>query len=99
MTTESLSEQHRVLGQAVTELIVKHAARLDSAPVVPKATPAELMLLFSEPLPNGPASVEDILAGFARNVAPHAMQIPSPRYFGQFNPAPLPIGVWADALC
>jgi aromatic-L-amino-acid decarboxylase len=26
------------------------------------------------------------------------MQVPSPRYFGQFNPTPLPIGVWADAL-
>ena len=28
----------------------------------------------------------------------HAMQVPSPRYYGQFNPTPLPIGVWADAL-
>src|SRR5918912_3614697 len=26
------------------------------------------------------------------------MQIPSPRYYGLFNPTPLPIGVWADAL-
>jgi aromatic-L-amino-acid decarboxylase len=26
------------------------------------------------------------------------MMVPSPRYFGQFNPTPLPIGVWADAL-
>jgi hypothetical protein len=26
------------------------------------------------------------------------MGVPSPRYFGQFNPTPLPIGVWADAL-
>jgi aromatic-L-amino-acid decarboxylase len=31
-------------------------------------------------------------------VITHAMQVPSPRYFGQFNPTPLPIGVWADAL-
>jgi Pyridoxal-dependent decarboxylase conserved domain len=31
-------------------------------------------------------------------VLAHAMQVPSPRYFGQFNPTPLPIGVWADAL-
>src|SRR5262249_17969430 len=36
---------------------------------------------------------------FARDVAPHAMQVPSPHYFGQFNPTPLAIGVWADALC
>jgi aromatic-L-amino-acid decarboxylase len=26
------------------------------------------------------------------------MGVPSPRYFGQFNPTPLPIGVWADTL-
>jgi len=43
-------------------------------------------------------SVEEILDQFARDVAPHAMQVPSPRYFGQFNPTPLAIGVWADAL-
>jgi glutamate/tyrosine decarboxylase-like PLP-dependent enzyme len=42
---------------------------------------------------------EEILERFARDVAPHAMQIPSPRYFGQFNPTALAIGVWADALC
>src|SRR6185295_668377 len=33
-----------------------------------------------------------------RDVLAHAMQVPSPRYYGQFNPTPLPIGVWADAL-
>ncbi len=42
---------------------------------------------------------EEILTQFERDVAPHAMQVPSPRYFGQFNPTPLAIGVWADALC
>ncbi len=41
----------------------------------------------------------EILTQFERDVAPHAMQVPSPRYFGQFNPTPLAIGVWADALC
>jgi aromatic-L-amino-acid decarboxylase len=26
------------------------------------------------------------------------MGVPSPKFFGQFNPTPLPIGVWADVL-
>jgi aromatic-L-amino-acid decarboxylase len=26
------------------------------------------------------------------------MNVPSPRYYGLFNPTPLPVGVWADAL-
>src|SRR5437870_10404089 len=99
MTSESLREQHESLGRAVTKLISEQAAKLDSAPVTSPATPAELRTLFDEPLPINRMPAEDILAQFARDVAPHAMQVPSPRYFGQFNPTPLAIGVWADALC
>src|SRR5712671_2802613 len=99
MTSETLSEEHQRLGRAVTNLISEHAARLDSAPVTSRATPADLKLLFDEPLPRAGTSAEEIFAQFVRNVEPHAMQVPSPRYFGQFNPTPLAIGVWADALC
>ena len=88
-----------MLGRAVTELISEHAAALESAPVTSPATPAHLERLFDEPMPLDGMSAEEILAQFSRDVAPHAMQIPSPRYFGQFNPTPLAIGVWADALC
>ncbi len=99
MNSESLSKQHASLGQAVTKLISEHAARLESAPVTSAATPADLKRLFEEPVPVDGISAAEILTGFERDVAPHAMQIPSPRYFGQFNPTPLAIGVWADALC
>src|SRR5437870_10477641 len=99
MTTETLSEQHEKLGRAVTRLIAEHAAKLDSAPVTSRATPDDLKKLFDEPLPHVGKSAEEILDQFARDVAPHAMQVPSPHYFGQFNPTPLAIGVWADALC
>jgi len=99
MTTESLRDQHDKLGRAVTALICEHAAALESAPVTSPATPADLKRLFDEPLPLAGMPAEEILEQFARDVAPHAMQIPSPHYFGQFNPTPLAIGVWADALC
>lgn len=99
MNPESLRMQHELLGKAVTRLISEHAGRLDSAPVTSPATPADLERLFAEPLPLDGIPAEEILAQFERDVAPHAMQIPSPRYFGQFNPTPLAIGVWADALC
>src|SRR6266849_4675329 len=99
MNSESLKKQHEFLGQAVTKLISELAGRLDSAPVTSTATPAALERIFAEPLPVEGMSAEEILARFERDVAPHAMQIPSPRYFGQFNPTPLAIGVWADALC
>ena len=91
-------EQHRLLGDAVTRIVTDHAAALATRRVTPEATPADLEKLFDEPLPEKGISIEEILARFRDDVAPNAMSVPSPRYFGQFNPTPLPIGVWADAL-
>jgi glutamate/tyrosine decarboxylase-like PLP-dependent enzyme len=99
MNSESLSAQHKKLGAAVTDLISEHAASLESARLISSATPDDLKRLFDEPLPLDGMPAEQILDQFARDVAPHAMQVPSPNYFGQFNPTPLAIGVWADALC
>jgi aromatic-L-amino-acid decarboxylase len=96
---DDISQQHEMLGQAVTKIIVDLARTLDERPVTSPATPADLEKLFDEPLPVTGISAEEILERFVRDVAPHAMQVPSPRYYGQFNPTPLPIGVWADALC
>ena len=97
--TESLSQQHQHLGNAVTSIIADYARQLDSLPLASKASPADLEKLFAEPLPLAGASVDEVLDRFTKDIAPHAMQISSPRYYGQFNPAPLPIGVWADTLC
>jgi aromatic-L-amino-acid decarboxylase len=99
MSNESLRDQHEKFGRAVTKLISEHAGRLDTAPVTSRATPDDLKLLLAEPLPQPGMTAEEIFDQFARDVAPHAMQVPSPHYFGQFNPTPLAIGVWADALC
>src|ERR1041385_1512047 len=91
-------EQHRFLGNAVAQIIAEHVAGLAARRVTPTATPAELEKLFDEPLPEKGIALEDILARFCEDIASNAMGVPSPRYFGQFNPTPLPIGVWADAL-
>ena len=99
MNTESLRKQHELLGPAVTKLITEFVSRLESAPVISQATPADLEKLFDEPLPVEGMSAEEILGRFETDVVPHVMQIPSPHYFGQFNPTPLAIGVWADTLC
>ena len=91
-------EQHRSLGKAVAEIIGEQVAGLAHRRVTPEATPADLEKLFDEPLPEKGIEIEEILARFRDDIAPNAMGVPSPRYFGQFNPTPLPIGVWADAL-
>src|SRR5436190_813185 len=96
---EDLVDQHSRLGKAVTEIIASYVATLDSRPVTSPATPADLKRLFEEPVPEEGITIEQVLARFQNDIAPHAMQVSSPRYYGQFNPTPLAIGVWADALC
>lgn len=91
-------EQHKLLGKAVPEIINAYAAALDTRRVTPAATPADVEKLFDEPLPEQGIPIEEILRRFREDIEPNAMGVPSPKYFGQFNPTPLPIGVWADAL-
>ncbi len=95
---EEFVEQHRRLGKAVAEIVSEHVAGLDGRRVTPEATPAQLEKLFDEPLPEKGIALDEILARFRNDIAPHAMGVPSPRYFGQFNPTPLPIAVWADVF-
>ena len=94
----SISEEHKQLGRAVTDIIVEYTATLDSRHVTSDASPGDLERIFAEPLPLDGIGADEILRQFTDNVIPHAMHIPSPRYYGLFNPTPLPIGVWADAL-
>jgi aromatic-L-amino-acid decarboxylase len=96
--SQEFVKQHEQLSRAVSDIITTYVATLDTRPVTSKATPADLEKLFDEPLPERGAGIAEILEKFTGDVLPNAMQVPSPRYFGQFNPTPLPIGVWADAL-
>jgi aromatic-L-amino-acid decarboxylase len=79
-------------------MVSTYARTLDSAHVCSTATPQELEALFDEPLPKDGVSAEEIFDKFTRDLLPHAMNIPSPRYYGLFNPTPLPVAVWADTL-
>lgn len=92
------AEQHERIGKAVTSIVAEYAASLDSRKVTSEATPKDLEKIFEEPFPEKGIGADEILAQYRQDVITHAMQVPSPRYFGQFNPTPLPIGVWADAL-
>ena len=95
---EDFVEQHRQLGKAVAEIVSEHVAGLANRRVTPEATPEQLEKLFDEPLPEKGMTIDEILTRFREDVAPNAMGVPNPRYFGQFNPTPLPIGVWADVF-
>ncbi|HEX8163709.1 MAG TPA: pyridoxal-dependent decarboxylase [Pyrinomonadaceae bacterium] len=94
----ALAAEHERLGRAATEIVAGFVRALEDAPVCSEASPAELERLFDEPLPREGADAAALFARFTRDIVPHSMKIPSPRYFGLFNPTPLAVGVWADAL-
>jgi aromatic-L-amino-acid/L-tryptophan decarboxylase len=96
--TRTLAAEHERLGRAAVRLVSDYARALDAAPICSEATPEELDELFDEPLPVEGVSFGEIFGQMARDLIPHAMNIPSPRYFGLFNPTPLPVAVWADAV-
>ena len=97
--SERLSAEHEELGQIATEIITRYARGLVEARVCSTATARELEKMFDEPLPREAVDARQLFERYERQIAPHAMNISSPRYYGQFNPTPLPVAVWADALC
>ncbi len=91
-------EQHKKLSTLVPDAVMEFVSTLDTRRVAPEASVNELLEMFDEPFPENGMTIEQIVDRFRTQVAPNAMGVPSPRYFGQFNPTPLPIGVWADTL-
>ena len=85
---EDLAQQHEHLGRVVTRIITDFAASLDSRPVATNATPSDLEAIFAEKLPENGTGLVEILARYTSDIAAHAMGVPSPRYYGQFNPTP-----------
>lgn len=98
-TAYSVMAEHELLGPVVAELVAGYVRSLEDRPVCPVTTPAELEGLFDEPLPATGMPVEKLVEILQRDVLPNTTAISSPRYFGLFNPAPLPVAVWVEAVC
>src|SRR5262249_9503606 len=98
-SASAMADEHADIGAAMTEMITGYVRGLDEAPVCSGATPAELTTLLGGAMPVESSSAMEVLDVFRSKIMPHAIAICSPRYFGLFNPAPLPIAVWVDALC
>ncbi len=96
--SEQLKKEHEQLGQLAAKLVSDYVGELETARVCSDITPEELVKLFDEPLPVEGEDPAKVLSRFSSDIAPHSMGISSPRYFGLFNPTPLPVAVWADAL-
>jgi len=98
-SASAMAEEHADLGAAMTEMITGYVRGLDEAPVCSAATPSQLTTLLDGAMPVEGISAMEVLEVLRQKIVPHATTISSPRYFGLFNPAPLPVAVWVDALC
>jgi len=87
----------RRFGARVADIVAEYYAALEAAPIGPRR-PDDLPRLFDAPLPEEGTDPFTLLAEVNGTVIPNSLTIPSPRYFGLFNPTPTVIGVYADAI-
>jgi aromatic-L-amino-acid decarboxylase len=90
-------EELQLLARRSGELIARWFEELPERAVCPTHDPAELAALLDEPLPEHETPAAEVLDELAR-LLPYATAIPSPRYHGLLNPAPTPIGVFAESM-
>ncbi len=92
-------ESLREMGYAYVDLVIEYLKGLEGRRVYGPVSPAGMDDLFDEPLPEDGCEFHDILEECRTKLFPNTMAVGSRRYFGMMNPAPLPIAVFADALC
>ncbi len=89
----------RDMGYAMVDLVVEYLKGLEGRRVYGPLSPAGLDEMFAEPLPEEGAPFSDLVQDLRTRVFPNTMAIGSRRYFGMMNPAPLPVAVFAEAIC
>lgn len=90
-------EEIRRFGREVADLVAEYFGSLESIPITPRE-PERVPDLFGGPLPEEGADPFALLAEVKGKVLPASFHLPSPRYFGLFNPTPTVIGVFADTI-
>jgi glutamate/tyrosine decarboxylase-like PLP-dependent enzyme len=88
----------RELLRRAAELAADHLDTLETRPVYPRATPAELGERIGVPLPDGPTDPAEVLEELASALEPGIVASQSGRYFGFVVGASLPAALAADVL-
>ena len=92
-------EALREMGYTCVDLVVEYLKGLEGRRVYGPVSPAGMDDLFDESLPEEGSDFTELVAECRTKLFPNTMAIGSRRYFGMMNPAPLPIAIFADALC
>ncbi len=90
--------EFRELGHRIVDRLAAYLEKVEEGPLFPRVEPGFLTELFSEPLPEEPASVEDLLREVEEKLFPYCVQVNHPGYMGLMTPTPAPVGVLADFI-
>ncbi len=96
--TEWTDAEVRRVGGLVVDLIARYLAELSDEPVFRPVPREQARAWASAPPPLAPATPDDILADFAREIAVYPFGNGHPRFFGWVNSPPTVIGIFAEAL-
>ena len=92
-------DEFRSYGYAFVDLMAEYMNGLEGRRVYGPVSPAGLDDFFAEDLPEEGHSLDEIMQDCRARIFPNSMAIGSRRYFGMMNPSPLPVAIFADALC
>lgn len=99
--TQSLDltpDEFRRLSAQLGDMLASYLAELPERRVYPGRHPEELRKAFDEPLPEHGFGLQRLLDTLRDRVLPDSMGIGSPRYFGQFNPSPIPLAAQLEVV-
>lgn len=92
LTPEQFRQAAGALGDVMAEFLESLATRR----VCASPSPHDLIATFDEPLPRAGIGIAALIERIRNEVVPPSMTIGSPRYFGQFNPSPIPIAALSE---
>jgi len=93
------AKEFRDIGHKVVDLLAEYFDQIEEKPVFPDVEPRTVKELFSQPLPQQPASPQSVLSEVETKLLPYCTNVGHPGYMGLITPSPNPMGVIADFIC
>jgi glutamate/tyrosine decarboxylase-like PLP-dependent enzyme len=91
-------DEFRHVANTLAEAMARYLGDLPARRVAGATNPQELIAAFDEPMPREGKGLAHLLTQLRERILPESMGIGSPRYFGQFNPSPIPLASLCDVV-
>src|SRR3954465_5303941 len=91
-------DEFRSAGHYLIDYIANYLQHVQDKPLFPNIEPATLYELFDEPVPNRPASLEEIQKILEEKLLPYCTHVNHAGYMGLITPTPNPAGILGDLL-